>query len=209
MGLFDDHPAISAGLEAFLATATGIEILWSAKTIPALSESLSAEPVDVVVTDFRITASEKDDTILSWLSGRPTARVVIYSGFYLEKNVRDAFELGAMAWVRKSDPLPDLLTAIRNAAAGKKTIRTSDKAFFQMNQLMDLSEREHEVLLALYRGYSNQEMSGHLGISETTIKTHLSHLFAKLDVSCRLEAVRQGIERGLLAPTLESDPDRQ
>jgi DNA-binding NarL/FixJ family response regulator len=204
IGLFDDHPAISAGIEAYLVSNPGLDVLWSVSSLNDLNAKLKSTPVSVLVTDFRINTAGEDETILNWLSGRPEVHIVIYSGFYLEKNVRDAFELGVMAWVRKSDPLEDLLTAVQNAAAGKKTIRTSDEAFFRMNQLMDLSAREHEVLMDLYEGRSNKEMSDRLGISETTVKTHLAHLFAKLEVSCRLEAVRQGIERGLLTAPVES-----
>lgn len=204
MGLFDDHPAISAGLCASFDCVEGMEVLWSTDSLETLEKKYREQPPDVLVADFRIHSAEGEESILPWIERHPGACVVIYSGFYLEHNVRAAFERGIMAWVRKSDAIEDLHGAVRNAAIGKKTIRTSDEVFFRMNNLVDLSDREMDVLTAIYNGRSNKEISDELGISETTVKTHLAHIFAKLDVAGRSEAVRQGIERGLLSTPVES-----
>jgi len=207
VALFDDHPAISAGLCAYFQTLPDLKVLWTLHLLEELAPRCRAEPPQVLVVDYRIRNGDTEQTILPWLRERNCRpQVVIYSGFYLEQNVRDAFEQGAMAWVRKADPLEDLSLAIRNAAAGKKTIRTSDEVFFERRQFMDLSAREREVLELLYAGKATKEIADTLSLSETTVKTHLGHLFAKLDVSSRAEAIRQGIERGILtAPAEEID----
>lgn len=204
VGLFDDHPATTAGLTAYFEEEGDIDVIWSADTLAALDRLTAEHPPRVVVVDFKVCGEDEDQTILSWLASHQEQRIVVYSGFYLERHVRDAFGCGAMAWVRKSDTLEDLELAIHNAAAGKKTIRATDEAFFRMDRVLDVSEREREVLGHLYEGWSNEEIAERLNVSVTTVKTHLSHLFGKLDASNRSEAVHRAIERGILSTPTET-----
>lgn len=204
IGVFDDHPATTAGLTAFFEEEGDIRVVWSAETLEELDRMAAERPTQVIVVDYKICGENEDQTILSWLESHLEHRIVVYSGFYLERDVRDAFAQGVMAWVRKSDSLEDLTVAIHNAATGKKTIRATDEAFFRMDRILDVSEREFEVLGLLYEGWSNEDIAAHLEVSVATVKTHLSHLFSKLDASNRSEAVHRAIERGILSTPTES-----
>lgn len=204
IGVFDDHPATIAGLTAFFDDEGDINVIWSAETMEELDRLTAERPPQVLVVDFKICGEGEEQTILSWLESNRGHRIVVYSGFYLERNVRDAFEQGVMAWVRKSDSLEDLALAIHNAAFGKKTIRATDEAFFRMDRILDVSEREREVLGLLYEGWPNDEIATRLEVSVTTVKTHLSHLFGKLDAANRSEAVHRAIERGIISTPIES-----
>ncbi|MFP4351778.1 MAG: response regulator transcription factor [Puniceicoccaceae bacterium] len=195
VGIIDDHPAAVFGLSVFFKEREGIDVRWTVCGLEELDRKSREEPVNVLVADFKIN----DKQILDWIPNDSTPRVVIYSGFYLEENVRDAFGAGAMAWIRKSDPLGHLERAVRNAASGRKTIQATDEQFFRRDRFVDLSAREREVLEHVYQGRSNEEIASLLEMKVTTVKTHISHLFIKLEASSRNEAVHNAIERGLLA----------
>ena len=194
VGLMDDHPATTAGLRVFLREIDSLKVAWQAVSLEELSLKIRKNPVNVLVADFKIG----EETILDWMKEPRECRIIIYSGFYLEDNVREAFELGAMAWIRKADSLDELVVAIRNAANGRKTIRKTDKVFFQQNKFVDLSDREKEVLHRLYEGLTNAEIAHDLGMEVTTVKTHVTHLLDKLDAASRTEAIHCGIERGII-----------
>jgi DNA-binding NarL/FixJ family response regulator len=110
-----------------------------------------------------------------------------------------------MAWIRKSDPLDDLVRAVRNAVAGKKTIHATDSQFFKRDRFVDVSERQLEILHLIYHGLSNEAIAELLEMQVSTVKTHVSQLFSKLDASSRTEIVFKAIERGLLT-TPDSTP---
>ncbi len=200
-GIIDDHPAAVFGLAAFFEAVKGISVAWTVSNLVELENQVRKNSVDVLVADFKIG----NTNILEWMTQNPSPPVVIYSGFYLEENVRDAFGAGAMAWTRKTDCLENLKTAVINAAAGRKTICDTDEQFFRRDRFVDVSERELEVLQLIYEGRSNEEIGEKLDMQVTTVKTHVSHLFGKLDASSRNEAVHIAIERGLLT-TPDSTP---
>ncbi|MBC2603873.1 response regulator transcription factor [Puniceicoccus vermicola] len=201
IGIIDDHPAAVFGLSAFFEAGRGLKVNWTVSEIANLDVKLEEKPVDVLIADFKIGESR----ILHWIPKESGPKVVIYSGFYLEENVRNAFGAGVMAWIRKSDPLADLERAVRNAAEGRKTIHATDEQFFKRDRFVDISDREREVLQHIYQGRSNEEIASLLKMQVTTVKTHVSHLFNKLDASSRNEAVHNAIARGLLS-TPDSTP---
>ncbi len=205
IGLVDDHPATTAGLRVFLRGIDSFSVKWQAVSLDELDRNLGETPVDVLIADFKLG----EDNILEWMATPRDCRIILYSGFYLEDNVREAFERGAMAWIRKADPLDDLVIAIHNAGKGRKTVRKTDKVFFEQNKFVDLSDREKEVLHLLYEGLSNAEIAVDLGMEVTTVKTHVAHLLGKLDAASRTEAIHSGIERGIITTPDITPVDRQ
>ena len=203
LGIIDDHPASIFGLSAFFESIDDLEVKWTVSSIDELKAALEKDSVEVLVADFKIG----DDQILEIVSDDLKAKVVIYSGFYLEENVREAFAHGIMAWIRKSDPLEELELAVRNALKGKKTIRATDEQFFKRDQFVDISNREREVLELIYEGKSNEEIGSALDMRVTTVKTHVSHLFSKLDAANRNEVVNVAISRGLLSTPDSTPPE--
>tara|TARA_R100000027_G_scaffold63666_2_gene56535 strand:+ start:1441 stop:2085 length:645 start_codon:yes stop_codon:yes gene_type:complete len=202
IGIIDDHPAAIFGLSAFFEERGDMKVDWTVTSIDKLDAKIESEPVTVLIADFKIGES----LLLDWTPKEGGPKIVIYSGFYLEENVRNAFSAGAMAWIRKSDSLDDLERAVRNAAIGRKTIHETDEQFFRRDRFVDISDREQEVLEQIYEGRSNEEIATKLDMQVTTVKTHVSHLFTKLDASSRNEAVHNAIERGLLITPDETPP---
>jgi len=193
IGLLDDHAATLSGLREMLMEAS-IEVAWTSLTADGLESRIATEPVDVLVADFKLESG----TVLDYLPDPMPLPVVIYSAFYFEDDVRQAFRQGAMAWIRKSDPLKELIRAIQNAAQNRKTVNRSDKAFFEMDKQVDLSDREREVLQRVYEGQSNEEIAQGLQMEVTTVKSHLSSIFSKLGAASRSEAVHTAICRGII-----------
>ena len=136
------------------------------------------------------------------------ARILMLTTFDLDEYVYDALRAGASGFVLKDEPPEQLLAAIRTVAAGNAllspavTKRVIDR-FTRLprpsppKELRDLTERELDVLRLVARGLSNAEIGGELYISETTVKTHITHILQKLNLRDRVQAVVLAYERGV------------
>jgi DNA-binding NarL/FixJ family response regulator len=136
------------------------------------------------------------------------ARILVLTTFDLDEYVYEALRAGASGFVLKDDPPEQLLAAVRVVAGGdallsptvtkhviRQFTRTPRRA--PPKALDDLSEREHEVFRLIARGLSNAEIGKELYISETTVKTHITHILQKLDLRDRVQAVVLAYETGL------------
>jgi DNA-binding NarL/FixJ family response regulator len=142
------------------------------------------------------------------LAADDTARILILTTFYLDEYVYEALRAGASGFVLKDDPPEQLLAAIRTVAQGDALLSPTItkrviKQFVRIpqpappKQLDDLTERELEVFRLIARGLSNAEIGQELYISETTVKTHITHILQKLDLRDRVQAVVLAYETGL------------
>ena len=144
-------------------------------------------------------------------SGRP--KVVMLTTFDLDDYVYEALRAGASGFLLKDSPRHDLIAAVRAAAAGDALLapsvtrrlieafaRRPPEAAPSPSRLASLTAREQDVLLLLARGRSNAEIAGELFVSETTVKTHVGHLLAKLGLRDRVQAVIMAYETGLVVP---------
>jgi DNA-binding NarL/FixJ family response regulator len=140
-------------------------------------------------------------------------RVIILTTFDHDEYVVEALRAGASGFLLKDAPPEELVRAVRVVAAGDAllaptvTRRLLDRVVSQLNvahapnpQLEQLTEREREVLQLVARGRSNSEIAADLHVSETTVKTHVSHMLVKLDLRDRVQAVVMAYESGLVAP---------
>jgi DNA-binding NarL/FixJ family response regulator len=142
-----------------------------------------------------------------------SARVLILTTFDLDEYVYEALRAGASGFVLKDDPPEQLIAAIRTVAAGDALLSPSItrrviKEFARIprpappKELGDLSERELEVFRLIARGLSNAEIAQELFISETTVKTHVTHILSKLGLRDRVQAVVLAYQTGLF----DADP---
>jgi DNA-binding NarL/FixJ family response regulator len=145
------------------------------------------------------------------LAADPAARVLVLTTFDLDEYLYEALRAGASGFVLKDDPPEQLLAAIRTVVAGdallspavtKRVIREFTRAqrAEPPKALDDLSEREREVLLLIAQGLSNAEIGERLFISETTVKTHVTHILSKLGLRDRVQAVVLAYRSGLVEP---------
>jgi len=147
------------------------------------------------------------------------ARVLVLTTYDLDEYVYDALQAGASGFLLKDTPPSQLADGIRAVAAGEALLaptvtRRLIEEFARVRparrvrpaELDELTPRELEVLHLVARGRSNAEIAADLFLSETTVKTHVTHVFSKLDLRDRVQAVVLGYESGLITPGRPPDP---
>ncbi|WP_141578910.1 response regulator transcription factor [Actinomadura sp. WMMA1423] len=203
--LVDDHPVVRSGIRAMLADQPGFALVGEAATgREGVEEARRLRP-DVVLMDLQlgtgIHGSEATRQITAAGSGAP--RVLVLTTFDTDSDILAAIEAGATGYLLKDAPPDRLFTAIRSAAAGDSALAPSvaSRLLGRMRSpTATPTARELEVLRLVAEGFSNREISKRLFLSETTVKTHLVHLYAKLGVDSRTAAVAAATRRGLIRP---------
>lgn len=214
--IVDDQALIRAGFAMILGAEKDIDVVGEATNgVEALRQARQLKP-DVILMDIRmpemdgITATRKlckaDDSVPD------CPKVIILTTFDLDDYIYDALRAGASGFLLKDTPPEDLADAIRVVALGEALLSPSitRKLLEEFTRtpaapqpaagLSDLTEREEEVLRQLARGLSNSEIADALFVSETTVKTHVSHILAKLELRDRVQAVVVAYESGLVIP---------
>lgn len=198
VAIVDDHPVVREGLRAFLQMADDIEIVGEADGAEAAVRLLENPEfaVDVVIMDLKMPGPyDGIEAIRRLCAARPALRMLALTSFHDDEAAAAALSAGAVGYLHK-DVSPDLLLGgIRQAAAGKMVVERHTWQSSQtapqssVNVRETLTERELDVLKAMAQGLSNKEIGNLLGISEKTVKVHVSHILAKLDVYDRTQAV--------------------
>ncbi|MEU8798485.1 response regulator transcription factor [Spirillospora sp. NPDC048819] len=204
--LVDDHPVVRSGIRAMLLDQPDFELVGEAATgEEGVAEARRLRPA-VVLMDLRlgegIHGSEATRQITGAGPGAP--RVLVLTTFDTDSDILAAIEAGATGYLLKDAPPEKLHAAIRSAAAGDSALAPSvaSRLLGRMRtSTTSLTARELEVLGLVAEGLSNRQISKRLFLSETTIKTHLVHIYAKLEVDSRTAAVAAATRRGLIHPT--------
>lgn len=200
--LADDHLVVRTGLRAMLDAATDVEVVGEAGDgAEAMALAAELQP-DVVLMDLRMP--EVDGvTATSRLRARfPEMSVLVLTTYDSDADIFRAIDAGATGYLLKDATRDELLGAIRAAASGQSTLapRVASRVMDRTRGPAPaaLSSREIEVLEHVARGRTNKEISRTLHVSEATVKTHLLHIFAKLDVDDRTQAVTAALEGGVI-----------
>lgn len=210
----DDHPAIRAGLVALLGSAADLEVVAEAADGPSAVDAAERTHPDVVLTDVRMPgATGIDITPALRATG---ARVLVISAFDLDAAVLAALAAGADGYLVKTEPPARILAAVRAVASGDAVLSaaatravvgalqqapadshdgapttgtgSADAAGSGDGLVVPLTEREEDVLRLIAEGRSNLEIARALFVEVTTVKTHVTNLLAKLQVSSRVQA---------------------
>ena len=200
----DDHPIVRDGLRGMLTAEPDFEVVGEAgdgAEALALVESLAP---DVILMDLRMPGVGGLEAIQTLAQRHSPARVLVLTTYDSDRDVLPALGAGATGYLLKDAPRPVLLQAIRAAARGETVLAPSVVTRLVTDLRSptqeQLSERELEVLTLIAQGETNRGAATRLFISEATVKTHLLHIYAKLDVGDRAAAVATAYERGLLRP---------
>jgi DNA-binding NarL/FixJ family response regulator len=204
----DDQSMVRAGFRMLLAGEPDIEVVAEASNgLEAVEKAARFRPT-VVLMDIRMPELDGLQATRRILAADDTARILILTTFDLDEYVYEALRAGASGFVLKDEPPEQLLAAVRTVAGGEALLSPAItkhviKQFTRIprpappRQLDDLSERELDVFRLIVRGLSNAEIGRELYISDTTVKTHITHILQKLNLRDRVQAVVLAYETGL------------
>jgi DNA-binding NarL/FixJ family response regulator len=204
----DDQSMVRAGFRMLLTGEEDIEVVAEASNgLEAVEKAARFRPT-VVLMDIRMPELDGLEATRRILADDDAARVLILTTFDLEEYIYEALRAGASGFVLKDDPPEQLIAAIRTVAAGDALLSpavttrvieqfTRIPRFTPPKELQELSARERDVLRLIARGLSNGEIAHELYISETTVKTHVTHILRKLGLRDRVQAVVLVYQAGL------------
>ncbi|MFS4096127.1 response regulator [Streptomyces sp. AF1A] len=200
--IVDDHPVVRDGLRGMFEAAPGFRVLGEAANGAEAVERAAELDPDVVLMDLRMPGGSGVAAIRELTRRGARAKVLVLTTYDTDSDTLPAIEAGATGYLLKDAPRDELFTAVRAAAEGRTVL--SPAVASRLVQAVrspgnePLSAREREVLALVAKGTSNREIARELFISEATVKTHLTHLYAKLGVNDRAAAVAVAYDRGIL-----------
>jgi DNA-binding NarL/FixJ family response regulator len=212
--LVDDEAMVRTGLRLILETEDDLRVVGEAATgLEAIDEAARVQP-DVVLMDVRMPRMDGVEACRRLVEASE-AKVVILTTFDLDEHLFAAVRAGACGFLLKASPPEELVAAIRAADAGNALIepRMTRRLLEEFarrparvpageipRRLNELTDRELDVLQEVARGLSNVEIGERLFIGEATVKTHVTHILAKLGLRDRIQAVVLAYESGLVEP---------
>jgi len=197
--LVDDHFVVRSGLAASLGLEDDLEIVAEAGNADEAVARYAETSPTMVIMDLQLGTSSGLDATERLCKEHPGACILIFSSFARDEDVYRAIRAGALGYLQKAAPREELLAAVRTVAHGKRFL-PSDIAERLAERLgrNEPSPREREVLVLISHGKSNKEIASQLGLSEDTVKRHVSNLMEKLGAQDRTQAVTEALRRGLL-----------
>lgn len=206
----DDHGVLRDGLGRVIAAQPDLELVASAANGAEAVELARAAAPDVVLMDLEMPVLDGIEATRRILAERPTVAVLVLTSFSDRQRILGALDTGAVGYLLKDASAEDVVRGIRSAAEGgspldPRAARSLLEAKSAPDPLAGLSAREREVLALLLEGLPNKLIALRLGISEKTVKTHLTSVFRTIGVTDRVQAVlwaeREGLRSELLRPS--------
>ncbi len=202
--LADDHPVVRAGIRAMLEADPELVVVAEAGTATEavrLAADGGGDGVDLVLMDLQFPGELQGAEATRRIRALPDApRVLVLTNYDTDADILGAIEAGASGYLLKDAPPEELLAAVRLAAAGESALApaVSSRLAAADGAGQRLTAREAEVLTLVAEGRSNREIGRALFLSEATVKSHLVHIFTKLDVGSRTAAVARARELGAI-----------
>ncbi len=209
--LVEDQALVRAGFKLVIDSQDDLVVVGEAGDgLTGVREAERLRP-DVVVMDVRMPVLDGVEATrrITSLPGAP--KVIMLTTYDLDEHALAAIRAGASGFLLKDAPAEDLLAAVRTVYAGDAVLAASTTRRLldhlapgvdpdAVAKLEGLTEREHEVLVAVARGWSNAEIAEQLTVSAGTVKTHVSNLLGKLGIRDRVQAVVMAYEAGAVRP---------
>jgi DNA-binding NarL/FixJ family response regulator len=198
----DDHLVVRAGLRAMLGAEPDFDVVGEASTGAQAIELANRLHPQVLLMDLRMPDVDGVTATARIRERHPDVNILVLTTYDTDADILKAIEAGATGYLLKDATREELFRAVRTAATGAAVLapaiasRLRDRLRGPGREA--LSAREIEILEHVARGRTNKEIGASLYISEATVKTHLLHIFAKLDVQDRTQAVTVALDRGVL-----------
>lgn len=202
----DDHPVVREGLVAMLETQRDFAVVGEAGTGPEALALVSKADPDVLLLDLELPGVDGVGVLRRLETDRSRTRVIIFTVFDTDERIIAAVEAGAAGYLLKGTPREELFAAVRTVANGGSLLApVATSAVLRrvrgestVTPTPALTPRERMVLEQLARGLGNKQIAAALGISERTVKFHVSSVFTKLEATNRTEAVTRAVQAGLI-----------
>lgn len=199
----DDHPVVRHGLIAILHYEPGIEVVGDAADGAEAVRLILEQRPDVVLLDLRLPQLSGIEVMRQVRAQAPQVRFLVLTTYDTDEYIGPALAAGAQGYLLKDATPDELSRAVRSLVQGGAALEPSVAArllerMSENERGDELSARELEVLRLLVAGASNKQIASQLSLSENTIKSHISHIFDKLNVQSRAEAVAVALQRGLV-----------
>ncbi|EAR26240.1 two-component system, regulatory protein [marine actinobacterium PHSC20C1] len=202
VAIADDHPVVRAGLRALLDHEDDLTVVGEASTPDEAFALVQSTSPSVILMDLQFGEAETGADVTRRIRALEAAPyVLVLTNYDTDGDILGAVEAGASGYLLKDAPPHELIAAVRAAAAGESALAPAiaGRLLDRMRApQISLSKREIEVLDKVAHGKSNAVVASEIFVSETTIKSHLVHIFSKLDVSSRTAAVSRARELGVL-----------
>jgi DNA-binding NarL/FixJ family response regulator len=205
----DDHGVVREGLRAFLALQDDVEVVGEAADGEEAVSAVERLTPDVALVDLVMPRVDGIEAIRRIRAIRPETRVIVLTSFVDEDKMLPAVRAGASGYLLKDVQPQDLVGAIRTVHGGgtllhptvvEELVREVSRDAARPAADNPLTEREREVLALIARGRANKAIAFELGVAEKTVKTHVSNILAKLNLTDRTQAALYAVREGLVDP---------
>jgi DNA-binding NarL/FixJ family response regulator len=195
----DDHALLRTGVANIINHESDLHVIAEASNGLEAVEAFERHHPDVTLLDLRMPVMEGVEAVRQIRARDPHAKVIVLTTYDTDDDISRALKAGAKAYVLKDISADALIACIHDVLAGKTYLAPAAAAKLAEGVTrIQLTPRELATLRLMADGKSNKEIAGELGISERTVKTHLGHLFEKLGVTSRTEALKLANRRGLI-----------
>ena len=197
--IVDDHPIMRVGIQAILSAQADFQVVAQAGTAAEAVRLFAETCPDLTLMDLRLPDKSGVDAIREIRKISPTARIIVLTTYEGDEDIHQALAAGAQGYLIKGMPHDALVKALYRVHGGARFLpNVVSQSLSSRVPGTNLSQREQEVLELLFAGKSNREIAKLLAIKEATVKSHVSVIFLRLNVSDRTQAVVEGLKRGLV-----------
>lgn len=195
----DDHALVRTGVVNIISHEPDLRVVAEASNGAEAVVEFAKHRPDVVLLDLRMPVMEGVEAVRQIRELDPAARVIVLTTYDTDEDISRALRAGAKAYVLKDISADDLIACIHDVMRGKTYLAPAAAAKLAEGVArVQVTPRELSTLRLMADGKTNKEIANALGISERTVKSHLGHLFEKLGVTSRTEALKVATRRGLV-----------
>lgn len=202
--IVDDHAVVRGGLTAFLGTYEDFNLVGEAENGREAVRLVGEFKPDVIVMDLIMPEMDGQTAIRLIRQQHPEIQIIALTSFRDDTLVQGALQAGAISYLLKNVSADELARAIRAAFQGRSTLSPEaaevliHAATQPKSPVVDLTDRERDVLRLMVKGLSNLEIAGRLVVSASTVKFHVSNILSKLNAVSRTEAVAQALQQRIV-----------